>query len=80
MATRPAPLHTIIEQTVREKDRGKLSSPGTIVWAKLRGYPWWPGVVKSFDDVPRELATIAMTQYKQGAMIAVYFFGSHDLC
>ena len=23
----------------------KLFVPGTIVWAKLDGYPWWPGIV-----------------------------------
>ena len=21
-----------------------------IVWAKLRGYPWWPGYIQSLDD------------------------------
>lgn len=22
---------------------------GEIVWAKVKGYPWWPGVVHSVD-------------------------------
>jgi len=22
---------------------------GDIVWAKVRGFPWWPGIVKSIN-------------------------------
>jgi hypothetical protein len=24
---------------------------GEIVWAKIRGYPWWPAVVKIFINL-----------------------------
>ncbi len=31
------------------------------------------------DEAPPELASIARTQYRAGTVVAVYFFGSHDL-
>lgn len=24
----------------------KMLEVGQIVWAKVRGYPWWPGIVR----------------------------------
>jgi len=26
--------------------------PGDIVWAKVKGYPWWPGIVSKVDSQP----------------------------
>ena len=23
---------------------------GDVVWAKIKGFPWWPGVVNSSDE------------------------------
>lgn len=28
-------------------ERKNLFKKGDLVWAKLRGYPWWPGIVQS---------------------------------
>ena len=28
-------------------ERKSLFKKGDIVWAKIRGYPWWPGIVQS---------------------------------
>lgn len=40
-----APLHQIIESSIQADDLKELIRPETVVWAKLRGYPWWPGRV-----------------------------------
>lgn len=29
-----------------------------IVWAKVRGYPWWPGIIVSINKDIKELYTI----------------------
>lgn len=39
------PLHRIEDQAVLADDVNELLKPDTIIWAKLRGYPWWPGRV-----------------------------------
>lgn len=49
---RPAPLHQVAEQAVQAEDIADLIEPETIVWAKLRGYPWWPGRVGAANRVP----------------------------
>lgn len=28
----------------------KKYSLGTLVWAKVDGYPWWPGIIKSIEE------------------------------
>lgn len=28
----------------------KKYSMGSLVWAKVEGYPWWPGTIKSMSD------------------------------
>lgn len=44
------PRHQILEQSVQADDINDVISPETIVWAKLRGYPWWPGRVYSDEE------------------------------
>ncbi len=33
------------ESRSSDEEDSPLISPGTVVWAKMTGYPWWPGVV-----------------------------------
>lgn len=27
---------------------------GEIIWAKIRGYPWWPAIITGTEDEQRE--------------------------
>ena len=27
---------------------------GEVVWAKIRGYPWWPGYIRGIEDDNKE--------------------------
>jgi hypothetical protein len=31
-------------------NKGCIYSKGELVWAKIRGYPWWPGVVSKICE------------------------------
>ena len=33
-----------------DTDQGKLFNKGDIVWAKVRGYPWWPAKFVDYDE------------------------------
>ena len=34
----------------KKKKQSEISfRPGEIVWAKVKGYPWWPGIVIYFE-------------------------------
>ena len=46
---------------------------GTVVWAKLQGYPYWPGMV--IQPNPRQRAAPGSSQ---PGMVFVKFFGTHD--
>ncbi len=50
----------------------------SLVWAKVRGYPWWPGRIRRLDDVPKELADNLKQSAKRESTLPVFFFGSHD--
>ena len=28
-------------------ERNRVFKKGDLIWAKIRGYPWWPGIVQS---------------------------------
>ena len=28
-----------------------MFTKGEVVWAKIRGYPWWPGIVKKNEEI-----------------------------
>ena len=47
---------------------------GTVVWAKLQGFPWWPGLAAQERSVTQQ--TLAM--HAQGYTF-IYFFGAGDL-
>ncbi|KAF9429381.1 hypothetical protein BGZ76_001377 [Entomortierella beljakovae] len=48
---------------------------GTTVFAKLKGYPWWPARIEKEDDLP---ANVSGKKPKQRPIWPVFFFGSYD--
>ncbi|KAF9202116.1 hypothetical protein BGZ49_007680 [Haplosporangium sp. Z 27] len=48
---------------------------GTTVFAKLKGYPWWPARIESDDDLP---PNVSSKKPKQRPIWPVFFFGSYD--
>ncbi|KAG0206050.1 hypothetical protein BGX28_002460 [Mortierella sp. GBA30] len=48
---------------------------GTTVFAKLKGYPWWPARIESDDDLPENVSN---KKPKQRPIWPVFFFGSYD--
>ncbi|KAG0016863.1 hypothetical protein BGZ80_008850 [Entomortierella chlamydospora] len=48
---------------------------GTTVFAKLKGYPWWPARIESEDDLPENVGS---KKPKQRPIWPVFFFGSYD--
>ncbi|KAF8924286.1 hypothetical protein BGZ58_001962 [Dissophora ornata] len=48
---------------------------GTTVFAKLKGYPWWPARIESDEDLP---ANVSNKKPKQRPIWPVFFFGSYD--
>ncbi|KAI9312850.1 hypothetical protein BX666DRAFT_2020791 [Dichotomocladium elegans] len=51
--------------------------PGTIVFAKLKGYPWWPARVEDDKNVPPHVLSARSTKSKNPVW-TVFFFGSKD--
>ncbi|KNC99003.1 uncharacterized protein SPPG_05953 [Spizellomyces punctatus DAOM BR117] len=50
-----------------------IYTPGTAVWARLKGYPWWPGRIEREDELPEDVLA-----QKKSKTIAVFFFGSRN--
>ncbi|KAJ3380934.1 hypothetical protein HDU84_005494 [Entophlyctis sp. JEL0112] len=52
-------------------------TPGMIVWAKVKGYPWWPGRIEHEHELPANILKIKPTK-----MITphspIYFCGTRD--
>ncbi|KAJ3181583.1 hypothetical protein HDU85_003525 [Gaertneriomyces sp. JEL0708] len=48
---------------------------GDLVWAKLKGYPWWPAKVQDEAELPEEVKA-----QKRGTSVQfpVFFYGSRD--
>ncbi|KAF9320874.1 hypothetical protein BG003_004431 [Podila horticola] len=48
---------------------------GTTVFAKLKGYPWWPARIESESDLP---PNVSSKKPKQRPIWPVFFYGSYD--
>lgn len=53
-----------------ESVEGKPLNPGDLVWAKMKGFPYWPGRVALESEMPAK-------QKKKGSL-GVFFFGSNN--
>ncbi|CAO3607069.1 unnamed protein product [Mucor hiemalis] len=51
-------------------------SPGTTVFAKLKGYPWWPARIEADGTVPAKV--LKQKARTKGALYTVFFYGSRD--
>ncbi|KAJ2777783.1 hypothetical protein GGI15_004398, partial [Coemansia interrupta] len=49
--------------------------PGTLCWAKLKGYPWWPSRIEREKDLTAEVLD---SKPRSGRVYPVLFFGSLD--
>ncbi|ORE11286.1 Tudor/PWWP/MBT [Rhizopus microsporus var. microsporus] len=51
-------------------------APGDTVFAKLRGYPWWPARVENDKDIPPQV--LKQKSKAKGLLYTVFFYGSRD--
>ncbi|KAI8833845.1 hypothetical protein BJ741DRAFT_611224 [Chytriomyces cf. hyalinus JEL632] len=51
--------------------------PGMLVWAKVRGYPWWPGRVEDEDSLPGNITSIKPNR-SATLHAPILFFGTRD--
>ncbi|KAI8333716.1 hypothetical protein BC941DRAFT_434275 [Chlamydoabsidia padenii] len=59
-----------------QQENNNSYPPGTIVFAKLKGYPWWPAKIEDERTVP---AKVMKQKTKSRSPIwTVFFFGSKD--
>ncbi|KAI8080738.1 uncharacterized protein B0P05DRAFT_539390 [Gilbertella persicaria] len=50
--------------------------PGDTVFAKLKGYPWWPARVENDKDIPPKI--LKQKGKSKGVLYTVFFYGSRD--
>ncbi|OBZ87428.1 PWWP domain-containing protein2 [Choanephora cucurbitarum] len=50
--------------------------PGDTVFAKLKGYPWWPARVENDKDIPAKI--LKQKGKSKGVLYTVFFYGSRD--
>ncbi|GAA5806699.1 hypothetical protein MFLAVUS_000047 [Mucor flavus] len=50
--------------------------PGDTVFAKLKGYPWWPARVENDKDIPAKI--LKQKGKSKGLLYTVFFYGSRD--
>jgi hypothetical protein len=59
------PFPALIKMTFAPKD---------LVWAKVKGYPWWPGQILPEGLIPPAL----LTRVRPADAWPILFFGTHD--
>ncbi|KAM0841895.1 hypothetical protein ACQ4PT_058721 [Festuca glaucescens] len=60
------------EEPPMEEERG--FAPPRLVWAKVRGHPWWPGQVFDLSDA----SVLALRQNRSGDAVLVACFGDRS--
>ncbi|KAI9090454.1 hypothetical protein DFS34DRAFT_637407 [Phlyctochytrium arcticum] len=67
----PVSTENVPETT--ENTSSGVFQPGDHVWARLKGYPWWPSKVEKEEDLPQDVLSL-----KRPGQVAVFFYGSRD--
>ncbi|KAJ3140457.1 hypothetical protein HK100_009509 [Physocladia obscura] len=52
-------------------------APGMIIWAKVKGYPWWPGRIEDEDNLPENIKQIK-PRHTSIPHEPIYFCGTRD--
>ncbi|KAJ3092244.1 hypothetical protein HK100_006980 [Physocladia obscura] len=52
-------------------------APGMIIWAKVKGYPWWPGRIEHEDNLPENIKQIK-PRHTSIPHEPIYFCGTRD--
>ncbi|KAI7869715.1 hypothetical protein BDF14DRAFT_1779847 [Spinellus fusiger] len=60
---------------MRQLDPAK-HTPGNLVFAKLKGYPWWPARIENEQNVPAKV--LQQKSRTKGPLWTVLFFGTGD--
>lgn len=50
-------------------------APSSIVWAKVKGFAWWPGQILEENHVPGNVLRVKPTSFKT---LAVFFWGTYE--
>ncbi|KAI8382252.1 hypothetical protein BD560DRAFT_386082 [Blakeslea trispora] len=67
------------QQQQQQQQQGRIPTeyaPGTTVFAKLKGYPWWPARIEPDHAVPPKV--LKQKSKAKGALYTVFFYGSRD--
>ncbi|KAJ9049084.1 hypothetical protein DSO57_1028273 [Entomophthora muscae] len=54
----------------------KTNQPGNLVWAKLKGFRWWPAKIQDEKELGSDV--LAQKKGKSSGSLPVYFYGSLD--
>ncbi|KAI8082764.1 uncharacterized protein BX664DRAFT_182630 [Halteromyces radiatus] len=60
------------------KPEQSLYPPGKIVFAKLKGFPWWPAIIQDDNQVPKDVVKAKSKKNIPQNYYTVFFFGSLD--
>lgn len=52
--------------------------PGDTVFAKLKGYPWWPARIENDKEIPPKILKQKQKTKPKGLLYTVFFYGSRD--
>lgn len=83
------------EMEAAQRTNGALVQPGTVVWGRVKGFPWWPGLVVPYElvlflpagaDVPTHDPAKVVLQFFSDGRISLLklrdiqlFVGNEDL-
>ncbi|KAI9029758.1 hypothetical protein CLU79DRAFT_735925 [Phycomyces nitens] len=67
---------TAAATTTSPSSPSSIHLPGKLVFAKLKGYPWWPARIANEQNVPQKV--LAQKAKTKCPLWTVYFFGTKD--